>query len=108
MSWQPPIGCFHPSDRDSQYVAEDYRNELEKYGLSGSIGRHGNPSDNTRAESFMKTLNVEEVHLMEYETFEDEAVSVWESRSRRLWLPVRVSGAARKPRQEGKEMEAVL
>src|SRR5437016_7556726 len=31
----------------------------------------GNPYDNAKAESFMKTLKVEAVYLMAYETFED-------------------------------------
>jgi transposase InsO family protein len=33
------------------------------------MGRRGNPYDNAKAESFMKTLKVEEVYLMAYETF---------------------------------------
>jgi len=70
-SRQPPIGCIHHSDRGSQYAAEDYRAELENHGLRGSMGRRGNPYDNAKAESFMKTLKVEEVYLMEYDTFED-------------------------------------
>ena len=39
-------------------------------GLVGSMGRRGNPYDNAKAESFMKTLKVEAVYLMDYETFE--------------------------------------
>ena len=35
------------------------------------MGRRGNPYDNAKAESFMKTLKVETVYLMDYETFED-------------------------------------
>ena len=42
----------------------------------GSMGRRGNPYDNAKAESFMKTLKVEEVYLMEYDTFEDVAASL--------------------------------
>ena len=38
--------------------------------------RSSNPYDNAKAESFMKTLKVEEVYLMEYETFEDVAASL--------------------------------
>ena len=72
----PPIGCIHHSDRGSQYAAEDYRKELEAKGLKGSMGRRGNPYDNAKAESFMKTLKVEEVYLMEYETFEDVVASL--------------------------------
>lgn len=33
------------------------------------MGRRGNPYDNAKAESFMKTLKVEAVYLMDYETF---------------------------------------
>ena len=73
---RPPPGCIHHSDRGSQYAAEDYRAELAKHGLKGSMGRRGNPYDNAKAESFMKTLKVEEVYLMEYETFEDVAASL--------------------------------
>ena len=39
--------------------------------LEGSMGRRGNPYDNAKAESFMKTLKVEAVYLMAYESFED-------------------------------------
>ena len=51
---------------------EIYRDlELARHGLRGSMGRRGNPYDNAKAESFMKTLKVEEVYLNEYKTFED-------------------------------------
>jgi putative transposase len=73
---RPPYGCIHHSDRGSQYAAEDYRAELAKHGLKGSMGRRGNPYDNAKAESFMKTLKVEEVYLMEYEAFDDVAASL--------------------------------
>jgi putative transposase len=49
---------------------EKYRG-LTRRGLAGSMGRRGNPYDNAKAESFMKTLKVEAVYLMAYETFED-------------------------------------
>ncbi len=70
-SRKPPPGCIHHSDRGRQYAAENYRAELAKHGLRGSMGRRGNPYDNAKAESFMKTLKVEEVYLSEYKTFED-------------------------------------
>ena len=35
------------------------------------MSRRGNPYDNAKAESFMKTLKVEAVCLAAYETFED-------------------------------------
>jgi len=68
---KPPPGCVHHSDRGSQYAAEPYRRELEAHGLVGSMGRRGNPYDNAKAESFLKTLKHEEVHLARYETFQD-------------------------------------
>jgi putative transposase len=68
---RPPPGCVHHSDRGSQYAAEDYRELLAAHGLVGSMGRRGNPYDNAKAESFIKTLKVEAVYLMAYETFED-------------------------------------
>jgi putative transposase len=68
---QPPKGCIHHSDRGSQYASEIYRSLLADHGLVGSMGRRGNPYDNAKAESFMKTLKVEAVHLMDYETLED-------------------------------------
>ena len=71
QSRQPPKGCIHHSDRGSQYASEPYRELLADHGLVGSMGRRGNPYDNAKAESFMKTLKVEAVYLMAYETFED-------------------------------------
>jgi putative transposase len=68
---QPPKGCIHHSDRGSQYASEAYRALLITHGLKGSMSRRGNPYDNAKAESFMKTLKVEAVYLVAYETFED-------------------------------------
>ena len=48
-----------------------YRGLLAERGLIGSMDRRGNPFDNAKAESFMKTLKVEAVYLMDHETFED-------------------------------------
>jgi putative transposase len=70
---EPPAGCIHHSDRGSQYAAEDYRKALQTGKLVGSMGRRGNPYDNAKAESFMKTLKVEAVYPMAFESFEDVA-----------------------------------
>ncbi|WP_353642707.1 IS3 family transposase [Mesorhizobium sp. WSM2239] len=58
----PPAGCIHHSDRGSPYAAEIYRQLLAANGLIGSMGRRGNPYDNAKAESFMKTLKVDAVY----------------------------------------------
>ena len=52
---RPPPGCVHHSDRGAQYASEIYRQLLADHGLIGSMGRRGNPYDNAKAESFMKT-----------------------------------------------------
>ena len=70
-SREPARGCIHHSDRGSQYASEIYRTLLISHGLVGSMSRRGNPYDNAKAESFMKTLKVEAVYLAAYETFED-------------------------------------
>lgn len=72
-SRKPAPGCIHHSDRGSQYAAAAYRDRLAAHGLVGSMGRRGNPYDNAKAESFMKTLKVEAVYPMAFETFADVA-----------------------------------
>jgi putative transposase len=67
----PSKGCIHHSDRGSQYASEIYRALLTAHDIAGSMSRRGNPYDNAKAESFMKTLKVEAVYLAAYETFED-------------------------------------
>ncbi len=54
-----------------QYASSEYVAELKSHGFLVSMARAGNPYENTRMESFFKTLKYEEVYLCEYETFED-------------------------------------
>lgn len=65
----PARGCIHHSDRGVQYAAEEYIALLNEHGFIISMSRKGNPYDNAQAESFMKTLKVEEVYVSEYRTF---------------------------------------
>ncbi len=66
-----PDTCIHHSDRGSQYASDEYRRALKKFKLIGSMSSRANPYHNAQAESFMKTLKVEEVYLAGYETFAD-------------------------------------
>jgi transposase InsO family protein len=52
---------IHHSDRGVQYACGDYTKVLDSHGIAASMSRAGNPYDNAKAESFMKTLKVEEV-----------------------------------------------
>jgi putative transposase len=52
---QPPKGCIHHSNRGSQYACEAYHKLLAEHGFVGSMGRRGNPYENAKAESFIKT-----------------------------------------------------
>ncbi len=61
----------HHSDQGLQYACETYVSRLQEKGVRISMSRTGNPYDNAFAESFMKTLKYEEVHLKEYETFDE-------------------------------------
>jgi putative transposase len=68
---RPKAGCIHHSDRGVQYLCDEYVAELKKHGFHISHAAKGNPYENAFAETFMKTLKMNEVHLWEYETFED-------------------------------------
>ncbi|OOG44652.1 IS3 family transposase [Polaromonas sp. A23] len=72
-SRRPPPGSIHHTDRGCQYASDIYRRALRDAGLRGSMSSPGNPYANAQAESFMKTLKVEEVYLAGYETFADMA-----------------------------------
>jgi len=61
-----PGSLIHHSDRGVQYACGDYAAVLEEHGIQPSMSRVGNPYDNARAESFMKTLKQEEVDGRRY------------------------------------------
>jgi transposase InsO family protein len=58
---KPEPGMIHHSDRGIQYACADYVAVLQQHGIQISMSRVGNPYDNAKAESFMKTLKQEEV-----------------------------------------------
>jgi len=73
---QPAAGLIHHSDRGVQYASDDYVKRLEAAGIIMSMSRPGNPYDNAWAESFMKTLKVEEVDGQRYRNFEHARSSI--------------------------------
>jgi len=68
---RPALGCIHHSDRGVQYASAAYVALLRQHGLEISMSAKGNPYDNAFMESFYKTLKYEEVHLWNYETYQD-------------------------------------
>ena len=59
-------GILHHSDRGVQYCSQAYVEKLQAHEFLVSMSRTGNPYDNAKAESFMKTLKSEEVYLRQY------------------------------------------
>jgi transposase InsO family protein len=57
---------IHHSDRGVQYACRDYAELLAAHDIQPSMSRIGNPYDNAKAESFMKTLKQEEVDGRNY------------------------------------------
>lgn len=67
----PTPGLIHHSDRGMQYASRDSVVQLLATGAQISMSAVGNPYDNAKAESFFKTLKMEEVYLKEYESFSE-------------------------------------
>ena len=68
---QPPAGWIHHSDRGVQYASHAYVQRLQQAGAQISMSAKGTPLDNAQAESFFKTVKVEEVYVHTYQTFEE-------------------------------------
>jgi putative transposase len=66
-----PGSLIHHSDRGVQYACGDYTAVLEAHDIQPSMSRIGNPYDNAKAESFMKTLKHEEVDARSYRDIHD-------------------------------------
>jgi putative transposase len=72
----PPQGLIHHSDRGVQYACLDYAAKLDHRGFQRSMSRPGNPYDNAKAESFMKTLKAEEANGKAYVDLEDARANI--------------------------------
>ena len=73
---RPAPGLVHHSDRGVQYACGEYIKRLEQNGITISMSRPGNPYDNAWAESFMKTLKVEEVDGRRYRDLDEAGSSI--------------------------------
>jgi putative transposase len=67
---------IHHSDRGVQYACSDYMDILAQHEIQPSMSRIGNPYDNAKAESFMKTLKHEEVDGTAYRNIAQAQASI--------------------------------
>jgi putative transposase len=77
-SRSPAAGLIHHSDQGVQYASGEYVARLEQIGARISMAAVGNPYENAKAESFFRTLKVEEVYLNEYRTYEEAEQNIGE------------------------------
>ena len=68
--WQrkPVAGLLVHTDRGSQYASHEYRRLAADFGVIMSMSRKGNAWDNAAMESFFKTLKVERIYQVRYDT----------------------------------------
>jgi putative transposase len=65
---KPGAGLIMHTDRGSQYASDPYRSLIKDYGMVQSMSRKANCWDNAAMESFFKTLKVERVYQVRYES----------------------------------------
>jgi transposase InsO family protein len=74
---RPASGSLiHHSDRGVQYACGEYRALLAEHGIEPSMSRLGNPYDNARAESFIKTLKHEEIDGRDYRDLDEARTGI--------------------------------
>lgn len=73
---RPQPGAILHSDRGSQYTASATRELLKAHGIIQSMSSTGNCYDNAVAESYFKTIKVEEIYTKHYRTRDEVRTSV--------------------------------
>lgn len=74
----PAAGLIHHSDQGVQYASAGYVARLEQSGARISMAAVGNPYENAKAESFFRTLKMEEVYLKDYRGLEEAQENIGE------------------------------
>jgi transposase InsO family protein len=75
---RPQVGLIHHSDHGVQYASAEYVGRLEEAGARISMAAVGNPYENAKAESFFRTLKMEEVYLKDYQSFQEAKENIGE------------------------------
>jgi putative transposase len=74
----PEPGLIHHSDQGVQYASSEYIARLNNAGVLISMAAVGNPYENAKAESFFRTLKMEEVYIKDYRRFEEAEQNIAE------------------------------
>ena len=74
----PEPGLIHHSDQGVQYASSEYVARLKNAGALISMAAIGNPYENAKAESFLRTLKMEEVYIKDYRGFEEAEENIAE------------------------------
>ena len=74
----PEPGLIHHSDQGVQYASSEYVARLQNAGALISMASVGNPYENAKAESFFRTLKMEEVYIKDYRGFEQAEENIGE------------------------------
>ena len=65
---QPPRGCSHHTDRGSQCCSGGCQKRITKHGVAVSMRAKGNCYDNSKVETFFKTITAELIWRTRWET----------------------------------------
>jgi len=75
---KPKLGLVFHSDQGRQYHSYEFRSALRSRRILQSFSNPGCPYDNAVAESFFRSLKVEEVYRWYYKTLDDMKASIAE------------------------------
>lgn len=71
-----PEALLHHSDRDSQYVSEQFQRLMAEHGIVCSMSRIGNVWDNAAMERFFSSLKTERTSRKTYRTWDEAKADV--------------------------------
>jgi putative transposase len=75
---RPGGGLIHHSDRGSQYTSDDFREALERHGITCSMSSRANCYDNAAVESFFGVMKRERVNRVRYRNRDEARADIFE------------------------------
>jgi transposase InsO family protein len=74
----PQPRLIHHADRGAKYASSEYVTKPEQVDARISMAAVGNPSEDAKAESFFRSLKMEEIYLKDYQNFEEAEENIGE------------------------------